>query len=325
MPFFASSDPFEPPSLISLFLTSPSKFILRFFYHTVLFLRPHPVVAQANAIRVVCISDTHSKIPVEVPDGDVLVHAGDLTDSGTPADIQSQIDWLNSLPHTHIVAISGNHDAYLDSRSRSTLDQADLTEDGLRWGKVQYLQHSTATLDFPTRRNRKLRIYGAPQTPLTGEPNPDQPAPAFPYPRREDAWTATIPPKIDILVTHTPPKSHMDLYGLGCNFLLKETWRVKTPLHVFGHVHAGRGTEIAYWDEAQRAYESGCARKDGLIRSSLNLLLWFDVLRVVYHGLTSIIWERIWGGEGKASWLINASVMYINTGRLSNPPQVVDI
>lgn len=323
MSLFAPSDPFEPPSLLALFLISPPKFILRFLYRTILFLRPAPGVVSTNAIRVVCISDTHSKIPAEIPDGDLLVHAGDLTNSGTSADIQAQIDWLNSLPHTHKVAISGNHDAWLDSRSRSTLNPPDRGD--LRWGKVHYLQHSSATLDFPTRRNRKLRVYGAPQTPTFGEPNASQPAPAFPYPKGEDAWTSTVPSNTDILVTHTPPMHHMDLNGLGCEFLLKELWRTKPPLHIFGHVHAGRGQEVAYWDETQQAFERGCKRKDGLIRSTLNILLWIDVLRVASYGLSSIIWERVWGGEGRSSWLVNSSVMYINTGRLDNPPQVVDI
>lgn len=39
------------------------------------------------AMRVVCISDTHSlherlRVSVPIPDGDVLVHAGDFSDTG---------------------------------------------------------------------------------------------------------------------------------------------------------------------------------------------------------------------------------------------------
>lgn len=321
MLFFGPSDPFEPPSLLSLFITSPPKFILRCLYHSIVLLRPPPATRSNALVRVVCVSDTHCNLPPYIPEGDVLIHSGDLTNAGTPAEIQAQIDWLNTLPHDHIIAIAGNHDTFLDPRSRATLPPEHLNHEPLRWGKVTYLQHSSTTLDFPTRRRRKLRVYGAPQIPACGGPEF-----AFQYPRGTDAWTGTIPLDADILVTHTPPKHHMDLpSGLGCDFLLKEVWRVQPHLHIFGHVHAGRGREIVYWDHAQRAFESGCQRPDGLIRSTLDLFLWINIVKLTWHGLSSLIWERVWGGEDRATSLINASLMYINTGRLGNAPQVIDI
>lgn len=319
--FFAPSDIFEPPSLFYLFLLSPPKLLLRFLYRSALFLRSPSSVNTHTSIRVVSISDTHCEIPVHVPDGDLLIHAGDLTKAGTPAEIQAQIDWLNSLPHTKKVAIAGNHDTYLDPRSRSTVDPSD-REKALRWGDVHYLQHSSVVLDFPSRKNRKLRVHGAPQIPACGGPEF-----AFQYPRGSDGWSNTVPADTDILVTHGPPKYHLDLpVGLGCEFLLKEAWRIQAPLHIFGHVHAGRGREVAYWDAAQHAYEQGCTRRDGFFRSTLDIMLWFYIAKVAWHGLSSLIWQKVWGGEERASsWLINTSVMYNNTGRLLNQPQVIDI
>lgn len=267
-----------------------------------------------------CVSDTHCQVPVDVPNGDLLIHAGDLTNAGTPTEIQAQIDWLNSLPHTHKVAIAGNHDTYLDPRSRSTLDPGDVDGANLDWGEVHYLQHSSVTLNFPSCRNRRLRVHGAPQIPACGGPEF-----AFQYPRGQDAWHDTVPSGVDVLVTHTPPKGYMDLYDLGCEHLLSEIWRVKPRLHVFGHVHAGRGKDVMHWDDAQKAFEHGCSRADGLIRSTLDIWLWIDVVKVAWHGISSVIWDRVWGGEGKGSWLVNASVMYINTGKLKNLPQVVEL
>lgn len=321
MTLLTPSDPFEPPSLLHLFFSSPPKFLLRLLHRVILWLRPKAAIHSTTPIRVVCISDTHCNVPIHIPDGDMLVHAGDLTNAGTPDEIQAQLDWLNTLPHKHIVAISGNHDSYFDPRSRSTLRKSELAHQHLHWGKVQYLQHSSTVLNFPSRGDRKLHVYGAPQIPACGGPEH-----AFQYPRGTDAWSGTVPRNTDILVTHTPPKHHMDLpVGLGCEFLLKETWRIRPRLHVFGHVHAGRGQEVAYWDEAQRTFERACERGDGLIVSVLDPFLWFDIIKIAWHGSSSLLWERVWGGEDRATLLVNASLMYNNTGKLRNPPQVVDI
>ena len=48
--------------------------------------------------RFVCISDTHSRT-FDVPDGDVLLHSGDLTNTGTVEDFKKTMGWLYSLPH----------------------------------------------------------------------------------------------------------------------------------------------------------------------------------------------------------------------------------
>ena len=48
--------------------------------------------------RFVCISDTHSRT-FDVPPGDVLLHSGDLTGTGTFQGFKQTMDWLYSLPH----------------------------------------------------------------------------------------------------------------------------------------------------------------------------------------------------------------------------------
>ena len=59
--------------------------------------------------RIVCISDTHCA-EIDVPDGDILLHAGDLTYMGKPDELRVVMDWLSSLPHKHKIFIAGNHD-----------------------------------------------------------------------------------------------------------------------------------------------------------------------------------------------------------------------
>ena len=51
-----------------------------------------------------------------MPAGDILVHCGDMTNTGTATEIQSFVNWFASHPHPHKVMIAGNHDITLDER-----------------------------------------------------------------------------------------------------------------------------------------------------------------------------------------------------------------
>ena len=317
---FPPSSPFDPPSLIYSILSSPLKFIVSHIYHLTLLLRgpsfqpsPHP-----QRIRLVCISDTHSHKPSSIPSGDVLIHAGDLTNLGTVDEIQEHVDWLNSLEHKEKIVIAGNHDSWCDPRSRRKKD------DGkeVNWGNIHYLQHSSVTLTFPQHGDRPLDFYGAPQIPACGGDDF-----AFQYKRHEDAWSFTIPHSTNILISHTPPRHHLDLLaGLGCTHLLNEVWRVRPKVHIFGHVHAGYGRQNVFWDEGQKAYERVCMRADsGILNDMIDVAAWIDAVRVVWHGLLGALWSRVWGGDGSGGLMVNAALAYRDTGRLGNKPQVVEL
>ena len=190
------------------------------------------------------------------------------------------------------------------------------------WKDVHYLQHSSVTLNFVKQGNRKVRFYGAPQIPQCGGEEF-----AFQYRRSEDAWSGTIPLETDVLITHTPPRHHLDLpAGLGCDFLLREVWRVRPKIHVFGHVHAGYGRENVFWDDAQKAYERLCARgENGIIRDMVAVDAWIDVVCLAIYGVLGILWSRVWRGDGRGSLMVNSALMYRSTGKLGNTPQVVHI
>lgn len=64
-------------------------------------LPPHP---GDNWTRCVCISDTHGCTPA-VPDGDILLHSGDIANGGMPESMKSMFDWLRSLPHQAKVCV----------------------------------------------------------------------------------------------------------------------------------------------------------------------------------------------------------------------------
>ncbi|GLA42941.1 hypothetical protein AnigIFM63309_011676 [Aspergillus niger] len=379
------SSPFHRRPFPDYFLSSPLATLIYPLHQLLNHLRgpPHLPPPNARPIRVVCISDTHTLEYPDVPDGDLLIHAGDLCNDGSAREIQAAVNWLRSLPHPHKVVICGNHDSYFDTRSRLPEDRIDasssqnntsstyatissstaslrslddyLTDDPhprIDWGDdIHYLQHSSITLTFPPTtassssssitsttplRPRTLTIYGAPQIPAIVPFGPEH---AFTYPPHHDAWSNTIPASTDILVTHTPPQSHLDLspvYSAGCPFLLSELWRVRPALHVFGHVHAAYGIERVFYDEAQRAWERLCASRKsrarlsrfsslfGFLRDLFDLSGLVDSARVVLYGVLGVVWARVWGGENRdAGWVVNAACMYRDSGELRNKPRVV--
>ncbi|KAK5105791.1 hypothetical protein LTR62_002153 [Meristemomyces frigidus] len=318
-----SKSPFDPPSTLDLLLTQPITTLIRLLDYTFSALQSSPK-PDSPGIRVVCISDTHTLKASYIPPGDLLIHAGDLGNEGTPAELQAQIDWLDSLPHEHKIVIAGNHDTFLDPRSRPTLSPTD-QKGSLDWKSLRYLQHSSTTLHFHNK-HRQLKIYGAPQIPACGGANF-----AFQYAREDDAWSETVPTDTDVLVTHTPPKYHLDLpAALGCKYLLREVWRVKPLLHVFGHVHAGKtglrgGRETVWWGRGQAVMERALTRSDGVVRAVLDLRCWVDVAKVVWFGVGDVLWDRVWGGYCERTVMVNAALMFNNSGELGNEPQVVDI
>lgn len=195
-----------------------------------------------NSIRVVCISDTHNST-FEIPDGDILIHAGDLTQHGSFDEIQAQLKWLFGLPHPHKVIVAGNHDLSLDSsfatRFPARASGSESSTSDLNWGDITYLQDSSVVLDLPN--GRRLKIYGSPQTPEYG-------LWAFQYPAIRDVWTRKIPEDADVVISHGPPVMHCDVKRKGDGYLLRELRRVKPRLVVFGHIHDGYGEDRLFHD-----------------------------------------------------------------------------
>jgi hypothetical protein len=84
-------------------------------------------------VRFVVISDTHDHHFCEqqghrhpapiIPEGDVLIHAGDFTSTGTEHQVAQFNAWLGSLPHKHKIVIAGNHELTFDLDSYPQLWQ----------------------------------------------------------------------------------------------------------------------------------------------------------------------------------------------------------
>lgn len=127
--------------------------------------------------------------------------------------------------------------------------------------------------------------------------------------------------------TNSRQRHHLDL-SLGCPSLLDEVWRVKPRLHVFGHVHYGHGREAVYYDECQRAYETLMSMPArGPLYDLLPGARWVAAFNVLRYGIGSILWKWLMLGPGtnNGGLMVNASVMYGNSGVLGNPVAVIDL
>ncbi len=177
--------------------------------------------------KIVCISDTHSTTPV-VPNGDILIHAGDLTNRGNEQELRQQLNWLDSLPHKHKIFIAGNHDFIFELATDYALS---ILED---YPSLSYLQDSEITIDG-------IKFYGSPWQPEFNNW-------AFNLKRGEQLrkkWDL-IPTDTDFLITHGAPKGILDFAKfsndhVGCKKLLEAIKRIKPKYNVFGHVHEGAG------------------------------------------------------------------------------------
>lgn len=214
------------------------------------------LAVRKRKTRIVCISDTHNNTP-KLPPGDVLIHAGDLTNQGSYDELERTVAWLEKAPFEVKIVVAGNHEI--------TLDERFYEEKGSRWKwpawqsprgcmkllreskTITYLENQSMMvyLKKPTGPKTFFKVFGSPSTP--GPSNW-----AFEY-QQEDAdrlWSA-IPEDADIVVTHTPPNGHCDGatkdFRSGCTALLRRLAVVKPSLHVCGHIHEARGIERVHW------------------------------------------------------------------------------
>jgi calcineurin-like phosphoesterase family protein len=273
---------------------------------------PISLALPHTPVTIVCVSDTHNKTPT-VPDGDILLHAGDLTRMGTFEELQDQLHWINTLPHQHKIVIAGNHDFLLDQKLVESFPKHISVKEGysranLDWGLIIYLENSSTTV---TVRGRKVKIFGCPLTPKSGNW-------AFQYPPMQNIWKDLIPDDTDVLLTHGPPKGHLDVYEMsrGCEWLTRELWNKKPRLVVFSHIHAGHGIESLDWGFVQRLY-------DQLVVGDAGLL---TVILVAFAQLPGKMWYILSRSPKRGtSTLINAAVVEGKNNVGNMPPRIIDI
>lgn len=192
-------------------------------------------------MRIVCISDTHTYHNyLSIPEGDMLIHAGDFTWLGRSQEIKRFNNWISKQPHKYKIVVAGNHDLMFEEdnkRARSLLNAP------------IYLQDQGIVIEG-------LKVYGTPWSPSFHREkwafNADRGS------EIHDHWLK-IPRDTDILITHGPPYHILDkvkkIYmseedqdfafrndgHVGCQDLLHHVKMYEPKLHVFGHIHEGYG------------------------------------------------------------------------------------
>lgn len=65
-----------------------------------------PLRPQTRKTRIVCISDTHCQMP-RLPPGDVLIHAGDLTNQGSYSELKKAVEKLEKADFEAKIVVAG--------------------------------------------------------------------------------------------------------------------------------------------------------------------------------------------------------------------------
>ena len=193
-------------------------------------------------MKITLISDTHTRhheITQDLPGGDLLVHTGDLMNSGRNIeDIKSFCKWFDSLDqYTHKVFIAGNHDKMFQDDPERALEIVN------SYKNIIYLQDNWVEVGS---EDKMVKIYGSPWQPWFYDW-------AFNLPRNgmglAAKWEA-IPDDTDILLTHGPAFGILDTVvgraydNLGCELLTERLERLQPKIHVCGHIHTGYGYDF---------------------------------------------------------------------------------
>lgn len=277
------------------------------------------------------ISDTHEHClnGEDMPEVDILLHTGDLTNFGELSSLKNSIAMLGTINAELKLVIAGNHDISLDPIRRienmSDEEYAEYHASALdimtgalaKEAGITYLEEGTHT--FTLKNGAKFTVYASPYTPGSG-------GWAFPYGREHDRFNdenqttaieipavqKPIPSSgIDIIMTHGPPYSILDQVDgqkLGCRHLLAAVSRARPLMHCFGHIHEGYGANIVTWKEDGSVKDPGAATP--LETPEVNEYPYANTWRIQ---------------RGKQTLMVNAAIMMnTSTGmRARNQPFIV--
>lgn len=169
-------------------------------------------------MKILHLSDTHNchKQLKDLPEADIIIHAGDFSFTGTEKETLNFIEWFYALPYKYKIFIAGNHDDYLFGANIEGLPD-----------NCYYLCNSGVTIG-------NMHFYGVPlfiDDVISGE---------------YDRQLNNIPNDTDVLITHQPPFGILDFsenINYGDFILLQNVLRIKPKYHLFGHIHNAYGME----------------------------------------------------------------------------------
>lgn len=176
--------------------------------------------------KIVALSDQHMNF-FDVPEGDILIVAGDMTYRGQPSEVKAFSIWLESQKSKfkHRIFIAGNHDFGFQDNKDEMISYFD--ED------VIYLEHEACEVEG-------IKIFGSPYTP---------PFYNWAFMRNEyilERLYGVIPDDTELLITHGPPHRILDQVPSGeqaGSYALYDRIKSLKKLkhHIFGHIHTQGG------------------------------------------------------------------------------------
>jgi Icc-related predicted phosphoesterase len=195
-------------------------------------------IKKMKTIKLTILSDTHGKhnqITKNLPGGDILIHAGDMSSMGYKHEIENFCKWFDGLDnYDNKVFIAGNHDWGFQNHPEQTKEIIEF------YKNITYLEDQLDMIGQTTED--MVKIWGSPWQPEFYNW-------AFNLPRNGESLKAKwdlIPTDIDILITHGPAWGYVDkvigqTQNLGCELLADRIKVVKPKIHVCGHIHSAYG------------------------------------------------------------------------------------
>lgn len=178
-------------------------------------------------MKFITIADTHGQHKkLQLPQGDVIIHAGDISGRGEESAVIEFLEWFTNLDFKYKIFIAGNHDFYFERKSEEEFKK--IIPDN-----IIYLCDSGITIE-------NIKIWGSPVTPWFYDW-------AFNRTRGNQIkrhWDL-IPKDTDILITHGPVFGKLDKtndgQNVGCKDLLVKVQEINPKFHICGHIHEAYG------------------------------------------------------------------------------------
>lgn len=187
-------------------------------------------------MKLVCISDTHGlHNKLILPEGDVLVYAGDFSSYGNWSDTKDFLHWFNEQDFKFRILTAGNHDKIPYIYFSDFINEIIKT-------KIIYLQDYSIIIEG-------IKFFGTPWSLPFG---------IWSFMKSEKDLLKifnSIPLDTDVIISHGPCHGILDqtYYANGdidCNcgsFALKETVkRIKPKIVITGHIHESFGKYTDY-------------------------------------------------------------------------------
>jgi Icc-related predicted phosphoesterase len=187
-------------------------------------------------MKIVAIADTHNKHNLILPEhlsGDMIIHAGDISSTGSKLGVEAFLYWFDSLPFKYKIFIAGNHDWYFDITPKKVIKKL------LKlYPNIIYLNDSGVTIEG-------FKIWGSPIQPWFYN---------WAFNRFGESiqphWDK-IPANTEILITHGPARGYGDMTTdgdfAGCPRLFSKIVSLQhLKLHICGHIHEGYGRRMLY-------------------------------------------------------------------------------